>query len=90
MSGSEDVKILDDNCTEMYKGIIVLRKGQIEEKEMWFATVGKMLVSDGVFETKELLKENLENVTLDRICKMCIGIFDRIIEITKEKKESCK
>ena len=45
----------ENNYTEQYKVIIMLRKGKLEEKEVWFATVGKMLVSDGAFGTKEEL-----------------------------------
>ena len=43
----------ENDYTEQYKGLIMLRKGKLEEKEIWFATVGKMLVSDGAFGTKE-------------------------------------
>lgn len=83
----ENVNINQENeeSTEQYKGIIVLRKGRLEEKDVWFGTVGNMLISDGAFETKEALKENLENVTLDRVCKIMIGVFDRAIK-TQEGK----
>ena len=43
----------EKNYTEQYKGIIMLRKGKLEEEEVWFATVGTMLISDGAFKTKE-------------------------------------
>ena len=29
------------------------KMGKLEENEVWFATVGQMLVSDGAFGTKE-------------------------------------
>ena len=79
----------EENYTEQYKGIIILRKGQVEEKELWFGTVGNQLVSDGAFETKEELINNLEELTLDRICKLIAGAFGRAIELnsTKEKKQ---
>lgn len=83
----EEVKINQENegTTEQYKGIIMLRKGKLEEKDIWFGTVGNMLVSDGAFETKEELKENLENITLDRICRIMAGAFDRAIKIQEGK-----
>lgn len=83
----ENVNINQENeeSTEQYKGIIMLRKGKLEEKDVWFGTVGNMLVSDGAFETKEALKENLESVTLDRVCKIMIGAFDRAIKIQEGK-----
>ena len=35
----------ENDYTEQYKGLIMLRKGKIEEKEVWFATVGQMALS---------------------------------------------
>ena len=83
----EKVNINQENeeATEQYKGIIILRKGKLEEKDVCFGTVGNMLVSDGVFETKEALKENLESITLDRVCRIMIGAFDRAIKIQEGK-----
>lgn len=83
----KEVEINQENekTTEQYKGIIMLRKGKLEEKEVWFGTVGNMLVSDGAFETKEALKENLEIMTLDRVCKIITGAFDRAIKIQEGK-----
>lgn len=79
----------EENYTEQYKGIIMLRKGQTEDEEIWFATVGNQLVSDGVYKTKEKLIENLENLSLERVCKMISGAFGRAIELstTTKKKE---
>ena len=78
----------EENYTEQYKGIIMLRKGQMDDAEVWFATVGNQLVSDGVYKTKEELVENLENLSLERICKMISGAFGRAIELsTKNKKQ---
>jgi len=83
----ENVNINQENeeATEQYKGIIMLRKGKLDEKDVWFGTVGNMLVSDGAFETKEALKENLENVTLERVCRIMVGAFDRAIKIQEGK-----
>ena len=40
----------EQDYTEQYAGIIMLRKGRYEEKDIWFGTVGNQLVSDGMFE----------------------------------------
>lgn len=77
----------EENYTEQYKGIIVLRKGQMNDEDIWFATVGNQLVSDGVYKTKEKLVENLENVSLERVCKMISGAFGRAIELSTKNKE---
>lgn len=79
-------KITNDYC-EQYKGIIGLRKVKIDEKDVWIGTVGKQLVSDGAFDTKEQLIENLENVTLGRVTRIAAGIFGRLVELKNEKHE---
>lgn len=70
----------NQNYTEQYAGIIMLRKGKIEDDDVWFGTVGKQLVSDGYFGTKEELIDNLNNITLSRICRIVAGAFGRAIE----------
>ena len=79
----------EENYTEQYKGIILLRKGRKDDNEMWYATVGNQVVSDGAFKTKEKLIENLENLSLERVCRMISGAFGRAIElvITNNKKQ---
>lgn len=74
--------------TEQYAGIIMLRKGKVEENEIWFGTVWNQIVSDGFFKTKEELIGNLNDITLERICRIISGAFGRAIELsTKEKKQ---
>ena len=70
----------EENCTEQYKGIIMLRKAKEKDEDVWFATVGNQLVSDGVYKTKEELTESLENLNLETICKIVAGAFGRAIE----------
>lgn len=76
----------EQEYTEALHGIIMMRKGRIKDKEIWFGTVGNQLVSDGAFNSKKELIENLENVTLDKICKIVAGAFERAITYTEEKK----
>ena len=78
----------EKDYTEQYRGIIMLRKGKTDDADIWFATVGKQLVSDGAFKTKEELINNLEDLSLERECKMMAGAFGRAIELsTKNKKQ---
>ena len=77
----------EENCTEQYKGVIVLRKGKINDEDVWFGTVGNQLVSDGAFKTKEELVENLENLSLERVCKIVAGAFERAVELSKNKEQ---
>lgn len=69
----------NQDYTEQYAGVIMLRKGRYEDKDIWFGTVGNQLVSDGMFENKEELIENLNKITLERVCKMISGAFERAI-----------
>ena len=76
---------VEQECTEALHGVIMLRKGRLEDREVWFGTVGNQLVSDGAFETKKELIENLENVTLERVCKIVAGAFERAITYKEDK-----
>ena len=76
----------NQNYTEQYAGIIMLRKGKLEDRDVWFGTVGNRMVSDRVFETKKELIENLEDVTLERICKIVAGAFERAITYKENKQ----
>ena len=75
----------EENYTEQYKGIIMLRKGREKDEDVWFATVGNHLVSDGAYKTKEELIESLENLNLETVCKIILGAFERAISFKTEK-----
>ena len=78
----------EENCTEQYRGIIILRKGKSKDEDVWFATVGNQLVSDGAYKTKEELIKSLENLNLETICKIIAGAVGRMIELsTKNEKQ---
>ena len=78
----------EENCTEQYRGIIMLRKAQIKDEDKWFATVGNQLVSNGVYNTKKELIESLEKLNLETVCKIIAGAVGRVIELsTKNGKQ---
>lgn len=78
--------IKEPEWTEALHGVIMLRKGRLEDRDVWFGTVGNRMVSDRVFETKKELIENLEDVTLERVCKIVAGAFERAITYKEDKQ----
>lgn len=77
----------EENYTEQFRGIIILRKAKVKDENVWFATVGNQLVSDGTYKTKEELINSLENSSLETICRIIAGAFGRAIELTKTEKQ---
>ena len=59
----------EQDYTEQYAGIIMLRKGRCEDKDVWYGTVGNQLVSDGMLESKEELIEKLYKIILIIVIK---------------------
>ena len=76
----------EENYTEQYRGIVMLRKARMNDEDVWFATVGNQLVSDGMCKTKEELIESLGNLNLETICRIIAGAFGRAIELKSEKQ----
>lgn len=77
----------EENYTEQYQGLIMLRKGKEKDEDIWFATVGNQLVSDGAYKTKEKLIESLENLNLETVCKIILGVVGRVIELSTKNEE---
>ena len=65
----------------------MLRKGRTDDGDVWFATVGKQLVSDGFYKTKEELIESLENLNLETVCRIVAGAFGRVIELSTNNEK---
>ena len=77
----------EENYTEQYRGIIMLRKGRTDDEDVWFATVGNHLVSNGMYKSKEELIEGLENLNLETVCRIIAGAFGRVMELTSKIEE---
>lgn len=73
-------------ATETVYGIICVRKGQYNGKDVWFATVGKQCVSQGVYDTKDEVLEDLKNYDISTVCKIVAGAFERAISLNKTKE----
>lgn len=77
----------ENNYTEQYKSLIMLRKGKEKDEDVWFATVGRQIVSDGVYKTKKELIESLESLNLETICKIISGAIGRVIELSTNNEK---
>lgn len=77
----------EKDYTEQYRGIIMLRKGREKDEDVWFATVGNQLVSDGAYKSKEELTESLEKLNLETVCKIILGVVGRVIELSAKNEE---
>jgi hypothetical protein len=77
----------ENDYTEQYRGIIMLRKGREKDEDVWFATVGRQIVSDGVYKTKKELIESLESLNLETICKIISGAIGRVIELSTNNEK---
>ena len=77
----------EKDYTEQYRGIIMLRKGREKDEDVWFATVGRQIVSDGVYKTKKELIESLESLNLETICKIISGAIGRVIELSTNREK---
>lgn len=73
-------------ATETVYGIICVRKGQYQGKDIWFATVGNQCVSRGTYSTKEEVLKDLENFDISTVCKIVAGAFERAISLSKTKE----
>lgn len=74
-------------ATETVHGIICVRKGQHQGKDVWFATVGNQCVTRGTYAKKEDVLKDLENYDLSTICKVVAGAFERAISLSKTKEQ---
>lgn len=77
----------ENDYTEQYRGIIMLRKGREKDEDVWFATVGRQIVSDRVYKTKKELIESLESLNLETICKIISGAIGRVIELSTNNEK---
>ena len=60
----------------------MLRKARVKDEDVWFATVGNQMVSNGLYKTKKELTESLEGLNLETVCKIIAGAVGRVIELS--------
>lgn len=73
--------------TETYKGITRIVKTKEHDEDVWFAVIGKMIVSRGTFKTKEDCVKDLEKTDYEQICKIALAITTALKDYKPKKVE---
>lgn len=77
----------NNDYNELYKGITRVIKTKEHDKDVWFAVIGKMIVSRGTFNTKEECIKDLEKTDYEQICKVALAITTALKDYEPEKVE---
>lgn len=75
----------NNDFTEVYKGITRLVKTKEDDEDVWFAVIGKMIVSRGAFKTKEDCINDLEKTDYEQICKIAIAVATALKDYKPKK-----
>lgn len=77
----------NNDFNEVYKGITRLVKTRKHDEDVWFAVIGKMIVSRGTFKTKEKCIKDLEKTDYEQMCKVALAITTALKDYKPEKVE---
>lgn len=77
----------NNDYTELYKGITRLVKTKEHDEDVWFAVIGKMIVSRGTFKTKEDCIKDLEKTDYEQICKVALAVTTALKDYKPKKVE---
>lgn len=75
------------DTNEIYKGITRIIKTKEKDKDVWFAVIGKTIVSRGTFNTKEECVKDLEKTDYEQICKVALAIATALKDYKPKKVE---
>ena len=76
----------NDFC-EIYKGITRLAKTKEHGEDVWFAVIGRTIVSRGTFKTKEDCIKDLETPDYEQYCKIALAIATALKDYQTKKVE---
>lgn len=77
----------NNDYTELYKGITRLVKTKEHDEDVWFAVIGRMIITRGTFKTKEECIKDLEKTDYEQICKIALAITTALKDYKPEKVE---
>lgn len=75
----------NNDFTEVYKGITRLVKTKENDEDVWFAVIGKMIVSRETYKTKEDCINDLEKTDYEQICKIAIAVTTALKDYKPKK-----
>ena len=75
----------NNDYNELYKGITRIVKTKEHDEDVWFAVIGKMIISRGTFKTKEDCIKDLEKTNYEQICKIALAIATALKDYQPEK-----
>ena len=75
----------NDEFNEIYKGITRIVKTKKHDEDVWFAVIGKTIVSRGTFKTKEDCLKDLETPDYEQYCKIALAIATALKDYQPEK-----
>lgn len=77
----------NNDFNEIYKGITRIVKTKEHDVDVWFAVIGKTIVSRGTFNTKEECIKDLEKTDYEQICKIALAVVTALKDYKPEKVE---
>ena len=75
----------NDEYNELYKGLTRVVKTREKDEDVWFAVIGRMIISRGTFKTKEDCIKDLEKTDYEQICKVALAIATALKDYKPEK-----
>lgn len=75
----------DNDYNELYKGITRVVKTKENDEDVWFAVIGRMIISRGTFKTKEDCIKDLEKTDYEQICKVALAIATALKDYQPKK-----
>lgn len=75
----------ENDFNEIYKGITRIVKTKEKDEDVWFAVIGKTIVSRGTYATKEECINDLEKTDYEQICKIALAIITALRDYKPKK-----
>lgn len=75
----------NNDYNEIYKGITRIVKTKEHDEDVWFAVIGRTIISRGTFKTKEECINDLEKPDYEQICKIAIAIITALKDYEPKK-----